>query len=44
LREANIEMDDKLVFNAGSTIEEGEKAALQMLSENPKSNRGAGGE
>ena len=35
LREANIEMDDRLVFNAGSTIEEGEKAALQMLNENP---------
>jgi LacI family transcriptional regulator len=35
LREANIEVDDKLVFNAGSTIEEGEKAALQMLSEQP---------
>src|SRR5437867_1938474 len=35
LREANIELDDKLVFNAGSTIEEGEKAALQMLSEQP---------
>ncbi len=36
LRESNIEMDDGLVFNAGSTIEEGEKAALQMLNENPK--------
>ncbi|HTD67839.1 MAG TPA: LacI family DNA-binding transcriptional regulator [Candidatus Limnocylindria bacterium] len=36
LREANIEMDDRLVFNAGGTIEEGEKAALQMLNENPK--------
>src|SRR5204862_5481515 len=36
LRESNIEMDDRLVFNAGSTIEEGEKAALQMLNENPK--------
>lgn len=36
LREANIEMDDRLVFNAGSTIEEGEKAALQMLNENPQ--------
>src|SRR5207247_8563693 len=33
LREANIEVEDKLVFNAGSTIEEGEKAALNMLSE-----------
>jgi DNA-binding LacI/PurR family transcriptional regulator len=35
LREANIELDDKLIFNAGSTIEEGEKAALQMLQESP---------
>jgi len=35
LREANIEVDDKLIFNAGSTIEEGEKAALQMLNESP---------
>lgn len=36
LREAQIELDDKLVFNAGSTIEEGEKAALQMLNESPQ--------
>jgi LacI family transcriptional regulator len=36
LREANLEVDDRLVFNAGSTIEEGEKAALQMLNEDPK--------
>ena len=35
LREAGLEADDRLVFNAGSTIEEGEKAALQMLNENP---------
>jgi len=35
LREADIEEDDKLVFNAGGTIEEGEKAALQMLNEQP---------
>ena len=33
LREADIEVDDKLVYHAGSTIEEGEKAALQMLNE-----------
>jgi LacI family transcriptional regulator len=33
LRESGIEVDDKLVFNAGGTIEEGEKAALQMLNE-----------
>jgi LacI family transcriptional regulator len=36
LREAQLELDDRLVFNAGSTIEEGEKAALQMLNEQPK--------
>jgi LacI family transcriptional regulator len=35
LREAQIEVDDRLVFNAGGTIEEGEKAALQMLNEKP---------
>jgi DNA-binding LacI/PurR family transcriptional regulator len=33
LREANIEFDDRLVFNAGGSIEEGESAALQMLNE-----------
>jgi len=33
LREAGIEVDDKRVFNAGGTIEEGERAALQMLDE-----------
>src|SRR5438477_5954032 len=36
LREAQLDLDDSLIFNAGSTIEEGEKAALQMLQENPK--------
>lgn len=35
LREANIELDDRLIFQAGSTIEEGEKAALQFLQEHP---------
>ena len=35
LREGGLEVDDRLVFNAGSTIEEGEKAALQMLNELP---------
>ncbi len=35
LREAKIEVDDKLIFPAGTTIEEGEKAALEMLQENP---------
>lgn len=33
LREANLEVDDKLVFQAGSTIEDGTMAALQMLNE-----------
>jgi len=32
-REANLEVDDKLVFAAGSTIEDGAKATLQMLNE-----------
>ena len=36
LREAQIEVDEKLIFNAGATIEEGEKAALQMLNEAPR--------
>jgi DNA-binding LacI/PurR family transcriptional regulator len=33
LRDAGIERDDALVFAAGGTIEEGAKAALQMLQE-----------
>jgi LacI family transcriptional regulator len=33
LRDAQIEPDDRLVFNAGSTIDEGEKAALQLINE-----------
>jgi DNA-binding LacI/PurR family transcriptional regulator len=33
LREAQIEPDDRLIFSAGATMEEGEKAALQMLNE-----------
>jgi DNA-binding LacI/PurR family transcriptional regulator len=33
LREAGMEVDDKLVFQAGNTIEDGTKAALQMLNE-----------
>jgi LacI family transcriptional regulator len=33
LREKDLEPDDKLVFAAGETLEEGEKAALQMLHE-----------
>lgn len=35
LRDAQVEPDDHLLFNAGVTIEEGEKAALQMLNEAP---------
>ena len=34
LREAELPVDDSLVFNAGSTIEEGASAAIQFLSEN----------
>jgi len=33
LREAGREVDDKLVFQAGNTIEEGTKATLQFLNE-----------
>ena len=33
LREAGMDVDDKLVFQAGRTIEEGAKAALQMIDE-----------
>ena len=32
-REAGLEVDDKLVFTAGSTLEDGAKAALQMFNE-----------
>jgi DNA-binding LacI/PurR family transcriptional regulator len=35
LREAEVEWDDRLLFNAGATLEEGEKAALQILHEAP---------
>lgn len=35
LRAGDVPADDRLVFNAGGTIEEGEKAALQLLNENP---------
>jgi DNA-binding LacI/PurR family transcriptional regulator len=35
LREANLEVDDHLIFSAGNTIEEGEAAARQMLQESP---------
>lgn len=33
LREAGIDVDDRLVFAAGNTIEDGIKATLQMLNE-----------
>jgi DNA-binding LacI/PurR family transcriptional regulator len=33
LRDANIESDDRLVFVAGNSIEDGQKTALQMLNE-----------
>lgn len=33
LREAGVDVDEKLVFQAGSTIEDGAKAALQMVNE-----------
>jgi LacI family transcriptional regulator len=33
LREAGMDVDDGLVFQAGSTVEDGAKAALQMLNE-----------
>ena len=33
LREANIQVEDRLFFQAGGTIEDGAKAALQMLGE-----------
>ena len=33
LRAANIEPDDRLVFYAGNTIDDGAKAALQMMNE-----------
>ena len=36
LRENNIEVEENLIFSAGASIEEGEKAALQMLNEGIK--------
>ncbi|MBI5800743.1 MAG: LacI family DNA-binding transcriptional regulator [Verrucomicrobia bacterium] len=33
LREAKVEFDDQLIFQAGATIEEGEKVAVQFLNE-----------
>lgn len=34
LRENNLDVDDKLVFQAGRTIEDGANAALQLINEN----------
>jgi len=36
LREANLDIDDKLVFQAGRSIEEGAHATLQMINEAPE--------
>lgn len=36
LRDANIEPDDRLVFTAGNSIEDGAKTALQMLNEDTR--------
>ncbi|HEV2211194.1 MAG TPA: LacI family DNA-binding transcriptional regulator [Verrucomicrobiae bacterium] len=33
LREAGLDVDDRLVFQAGRTMEDGSKAALQMIAE-----------
>lgn len=33
LRESNLDVDDRLVFQAGRAIEDGAKAALQMINE-----------
>ena len=33
MREANVEIDDRLIFAAGNNIEDGSAAALQMLNE-----------
>lgn len=35
LQEANVEFDERLVFQAGNTIEEGRAAALEILNELP---------
>jgi DNA-binding LacI/PurR family transcriptional regulator len=35
LRESGIDLDDRLVFQSGNTIEDGEKAALQFINEAP---------
>ncbi|MDB6110354.1 MAG: Transcriptional regulator, LacI family [Pedosphaera sp.] len=35
LREAGLEIDDRLIFQAGNSIEDGAKAALQFINEAP---------
>ncbi len=35
-REANLEVEDRLIFQAGSTIEDGAKAALQFVNESTR--------
>jgi DNA-binding LacI/PurR family transcriptional regulator len=35
LREAGLEVDERLIFSGGATIESGEKAGLQLLQERP---------
>lgn len=35
-REAGLEVDDRLIFNSGPAIEDGERAALEMLNEGVK--------
>lgn len=39
LRAANVEVDDSLIFEAGFTIEDGAKAALQYINETSSENR-----
>jgi DNA-binding LacI/PurR family transcriptional regulator len=36
LREAELEVDDRLIFQAGNSIEHGAKAALQFMNEAPQ--------
>ena len=36
LNDASITVDDHLIFNAGSTLEEGESTALQLIKESPQ--------
>lgn len=36
LREADLPLEDQLIFTAGATIEDGQKAAVQLLNEAPE--------